>query len=1218
MIVGFVLFFPTLLLNLSAADADIPPVHYSIPKGDARDTLLAYGKQSGMSVVFNPDHVRGIVTNEIQAELAPSEALKLMLENTPLGFNQDVDSNAVAVVRKPQNAAEVTLDNPGGHPGNPNHNKPNQHTENRMKNEKRLFGKLLAGLATLAVTATPNAQAQEAEEEADIATLSPFEVSAEDAGYLATTTLAGGRTRASLSDISSQVEVLTLEFLSDVGAMSEEEVFLYSTNVESTYEYAQETGAFGSLNVRNNTRIRGLSTASRTREFFPTRMSLDSYNQQRTTISSGPNSILFGLGSPAGTVDTTLKRPNVRDNFGEIGLRIDSFDGTRGILDYNHALVENKLAVRVALVSAYDRSHLDPNKDFKTGIYGAIAYNPFERTKIRLSYEYRNRSAQRAMGRTPFDAVSPWVEAGMPLFDNSLANVDDNGNGVINGNEIRNALRRDPNGYLFMGGNPDRVDTFRNRDNPVGWNDNTPMVVGGAAASVPIAQWSGRSAYTAPPEPPTQLDEETRAGYGGDDLAFLFQSSLRGFGWYNRNEDRALTAVVEQRLFDKLFVEIAFNQEKLDEIGTAQIGGNNWTWIRGDANMYMPDGITPNPNAGKFFTEGRLQGGRDEIEQRNLRISASYELDFTEHAGWTRWLGRHSLAGIYTNDSTKQWDIGGSRAIVPAGATYLTGSSNDALNNRANELWVRYYFDNPFTDNPNYPSGSNNALAVIGNAGVQQHDHKSGQYTFTDVNGQVFTTGQHQVYDGFGTTGAGGSDKNTLVSWMGVYQGYFWKNRIIPFVGVRHDKAEVWEEDPADRPGRQDNNLFPYGSKDLEASVLTQSASGTSYNYGLVIHPLPWISFHYNQSENFIPPPGNLNAWDEQISGSSGDGKDYGVRFNLLDNKLYFRINKYENTQIASRPANDVNNIRGDLVPFENRARDAAFFEAEDPSNPGTVLQIPNGFDPSIAANGFDPTNGRGANDYRTSQDKVAEGYELEMVINPVSNFSVRFNAANQKSTVSNVALSFRDWTDARVSVWQSVTDTRPYIDADGNGIAEVNPNFGVSGWENLPWNDGELVADGDVSFQEQYETVIIPQMALIAAQDGLSEQQIRDWRVNVFGNYKFTDGKLDGLSLGGGLRYRSAPVLGFGTMENPEDPGEIILNPDDRLKGDSDIFVDFVASYRMNLLENRVRAKFQLNVRNLFDTSDPVAISKFTDGSPASIGLPAPRQFIFTTTFAF
>lgn len=154
-------------------------------------------------------------------------------------------------------------------------------------------------LASAAVAATaPSPPAASTDE---TVTLTPFVVTSDkDVGYLATSTLASSRLNTPLLDVAAQISVFTPEFLKDLALTNLEEVYLYSTNVESYLEYTPggDQGAnygTGGL-LRNNNRIRGLGQATNLRNFFATGFEIDTYAAERVTIASGPNAILFGLG----------------------------------------------------------------------------------------------------------------------------------------------------------------------------------------------------------------------------------------------------------------------------------------------------------------------------------------------------------------------------------------------------------------------------------------------------------------------------------------------------------------------------------------------------------------------------------------------------------------------------------------------------------------------------------------------------------------------------------------------------------------------------------------------------------------------------------------------------------------------------------------------------------------------------------------------------------
>ena len=177
-------------------------------------------------------------------------------------------------------------------------------------------GLLFAGSLLLAQTvATPNPSPSATDpKKEDTVILSPFEVSVgSDEGYAARETLAGTRFKSNLKDVASQVSILTMEFLADTASVSIDDAYRYSLNVENVVEYNSPTaggGDFtgGTLNLRSTNRIRGLTTPGLTHDFFLTQVLQDAYNLERVSVSSGPNAILFGNGSPGGIVDASFKR----------------------------------------------------------------------------------------------------------------------------------------------------------------------------------------------------------------------------------------------------------------------------------------------------------------------------------------------------------------------------------------------------------------------------------------------------------------------------------------------------------------------------------------------------------------------------------------------------------------------------------------------------------------------------------------------------------------------------------------------------------------------------------------------------------------------------------------------------------------------------------------------------------------------------------------------
>lgn len=177
----------------------------------------------------------------------------------------------------------------------------------------------------------------------EVITLSPFEVNSEaETGYVATETLAGTRVRTDLRDIASSLSVVTVHFLQDAGATSNQTLLPYqvSTEVGGSFgnfagvgntQSANESGMLA--NPNSNTRVRGSDSADNTRDYFRSNIPWDSYLVDRVDMQRGPNSILFGVGSPAGIVNVTTIGARLNKNSGKVEATFDSNGSQRYGID---------------------------------------------------------------------------------------------------------------------------------------------------------------------------------------------------------------------------------------------------------------------------------------------------------------------------------------------------------------------------------------------------------------------------------------------------------------------------------------------------------------------------------------------------------------------------------------------------------------------------------------------------------------------------------------------------------------------------------------------------------------------------------------------------------------------------------------------------------------------------------------------------------------------
>ena len=260
--------------------------------------------------------------------------------------------------------------------------------------------------------------AQESEIDEEIVTLDPFSVSADDSrGYQASATLAGTRINTSLRDIASTISVVTKQFLEDTGAKNLEDLLIYTAGTEVAGVGGNFAGPGGQAgratvdasysNLRSTTRVRGLASADITRNYFSSTIPFEAYNTERVEINRGANSVLYGLGSPAGIINSSLLKPNFNDG-GEVRAQYGSFGSIRGSIDVEKVLVEDILSVRVAGVIDHRNFQQDPAFRDTERYYGVAEYRPTSSTTIRISGETGTIDANSPRILPPMDAITDW------------------------------------------------------------------------------------------------------------------------------------------------------------------------------------------------------------------------------------------------------------------------------------------------------------------------------------------------------------------------------------------------------------------------------------------------------------------------------------------------------------------------------------------------------------------------------------------------------------------------------------------------------------------------------------------------------------------------------------------------------------------------------------------------------------------------------------------
>mgnify|MGYP001556108083 FL=1 len=214
--------------------------------------------------------------------------------------------------------------------------------------------------------------------------LSPFVVDdTKDKGYQATSTLAGTRIRTDLRDVGSSISVVTGEMLKDLAATNNESLLTYAINTEvggprGNFSGGVKTGTYQEQNLfvnpNANTRVRGLTNADNTRNYFISDVPWDGYTVSRVDLLRGPNAILFGLGSPAGVVNATTNDAILTSNKGRAEATFDKYGSQRYVLDYNQQLLPDELALRFTLLENRQQFQQDPAFSNDKRGYSALKY----------------------------------------------------------------------------------------------------------------------------------------------------------------------------------------------------------------------------------------------------------------------------------------------------------------------------------------------------------------------------------------------------------------------------------------------------------------------------------------------------------------------------------------------------------------------------------------------------------------------------------------------------------------------------------------------------------------------------------------------------------------------------------------------------------------------------------------------------------------------------
>ncbi|MDP3070647.1 MAG: hypothetical protein Q8N18_10175 [Opitutaceae bacterium] len=1097
-----------------------------------------------------------------------------------------------------------------------------------------------------------------------IEVLSPFVVQSDkDTGYQATSTLAGTRLNTPVKELAASISIYTKDFIEDLGATSSSDLLIFATGMDAAGAGGNFSGANNDINEarpngnaaridpQGSSRSRGLASPTFTRGYFATSIPFDSYNTGTVTVNRGPNAALFGVGSAAGIVDTSLLEPEFRGNKHAVSFRYGNNDSLRASTDFNFLIVPKVVAFRLALLRDREEFNQRPAFEDKKRIYGALTIKPTKTTTIRANFESGRTTANRPLISVPYNSISaPWHAAGRPsydwrFYDDPVLNPSPTNHGTATeGFFISNSITLGP---TFVYSNP------TDRAPSIAFMSTTPSTTANAANAVksqvfnavanrnlltdsirflhtqnifdfPAGYWTGANV------PPGQLPGFVPAGIKAQGF-----TDFSAFDWKNRLIDEssrqnesfhAFNVRLEQSFWqNRAGFELAYDVQRADRRSRNSFFSiNNANHVFLDTSVTLPNGQA-NPNLGRPYAVYGLSNWRERFEAREAGHATGFlRYDFKElNKGWTRWLGRHSLTGLYEESRVNLLD---QRPVTSTLGEALDATTTGDLGINLRRPGIIVYMG---------PSiiGNNNPLRLesIRTPGIQAGPMIPISYFKREGNATdpgSFVSAPSTLID---LAGPGSASREVIKSQAFVLQSNWLLDHLITTLSWRRDenfsanRSTAYSVNPANRldPGKAH---FGFGDFELFNGRPPPFAAKEIKSVGAVLRwPQAWfrlpagtdLSVFGNRSENFTPLGGRISPFGVSWASPQGETKEHGLNFSMLNDRFSIRLNRFETAikgasySWSNFTAATVNNIfgaaaawavEGNINPVmaAQRAADIETLFAPLPANYRTLHNFRiNGTAPNLSVSGILNTGLAGATD---TTDTTAKGLEADIVFNPAPRWRILMNVAKQETVQSNSLPFMKAFVALMKPTFDKLASTPrgnyPTGYVPGAPLPATTQTYGQ-------WLDSNLY---------------VPLATVLATEGSVSAEQ-RKWRANLVTNYAFGSEPFLGLALkgwavGAGVRWQDKYALGYRTTRKPD--GGVLIDIANPYWGSANTNVDLSTSYSRPIFQNRIKWKMQLNVRNAIgsDSLLPVTIQPW--GEVATTRLAPERRWYLTNTFSF
>jgi outer membrane receptor protein involved in Fe transport len=1027
-----------------------------------------------------------------------------------------------------------------------------------------------------------------AERQGETISLSPFTISTDrDNGFVAASSLAGGRLANDLRDTPVAYSVITRDFIDALQITNAFEAASWSPN--TVISVASNGGGYGDdvSGSPGSYSVRGAGGGRGQRNFFIYNSPNDSYAVERFDFSRGPNAILFGNGSLGGVASTMTKQARFDSAFTQLTQGVGSWSNFRTTLDVNRPLGE-RVAVRTALVDAHSEGWRDKQFDKIRAAFVTVSWKVARHTTLRVEGEYGEARRNQTFSNLA-DQLSGWD--GRTVFSGRADTLPANANAL--------GVTRRGSGYLVY-------DPFSGVNAIMNYQNDPTTLAGGANNQVPLAGFVQGAL-------PSFASSGANILYSLNLPAQRFANAIAGSAFRLPARSFSLASdapVIHERFKDvqvtldhrigPVFLQVAADLNRnRQNVYNIDVRGSNTMYI--DINRVLPNGA-PNPHFLQPYADGTIRRNVTPRQAESLRFAAGYVKDTA------RW-GNYSFNVMGGHTETKNGNSSLNLSVAQNADHRRWGSTGSSLG-ATDIVRIRRYWNEdsrPYLAPASVRyidplSGADKTISPIWSIENDRSDSQQlamtrYRYAIAAFNAKYFSNrliflGAVRVDSFYNQVrqqiAAGDYDAAT---WSGLT--YLFKPDApadwadLTFTPKAANGTATGPTIAADtRPRDGNGNPQPQYARDRFKDDYNAPAIDkrqVTRSVGLVYHLTRWVTPYANYAETFNPPGAIQRIDSSFLPPTVAKGTDLGLRFTLLGGRI---------TLSAARYTNEEQN------------------NGFDPGVQGNINGI-------LAANAVGDQTPSGRNIrglgnvpavMRDLRDRRATGYELEAIANLTKQWRLLLNLGLPKVYEERAYRDTKAYLTANdATLRQIMADTGALIDASGN--ATVN--------NTIPINDRSPDVNGAVN---SWNSLTALRRTLI---DGrrLTQDQTS---LNIFTDYTLGVTRLKGLRLGGGVQYRGKQIIGnrgADTIVNPANPLAAIDDP--AVDAYTPVYapasyytVVATLGYSLRLAKRR-EVRFDLRINNVLNDQGPI-YSVSTALRPKGGDLTSPARETVANVYAY